>query len=606
MRICGSCATKYREPCQAGNRAALSGYLCVPQCFLYVRMSEGITLWSVFILMFFKEDVEFMYLALYRKWRPRTFDDVISQPHITQTLKNQIQNRQNSHAYLFTGPRGTGKTSCSKILAMAVNCLNPVDGNPCLECENCIGIEQGTILDVVEMDAASNNGVDNMRQLRDEASYTPTQCKYRVYILDEAHMLTKEAFNAFLKILEEPPSHVLFILATTESNKIPTTILSRCQRFDFRRIKPEDISQRLCLIAETEDYFTLEKSASDLIARLADGGMRDALSILDQCIAFSPDVVTQTVIDAAGITGKDYLFKLTDFIIAQDAASAIGLVDELYSMSKDLQGLLDELIFHFRNIMLLKTLSKPEQLVVLLPDEYEKLEEFTKKMPLATVLYILSQLQDCLDKMGKSIDKRLNLELCLITICTPSLSLSNEALIARLNKLESMLKSGAFTALQPNQPTQDTNIEQPTIQNPVLRKMSKAKVNTNTDAAPNIPQSQEKPHAEIMLEPFMDWAEVLHVFSKKDQHLWGILQNSQAFISGGFLYINSPSAFAVTMMKQEGNAKAVIGAVEEKTGVAYKIRVRSSASADTKHGDNLLDTLIDNAKKLGIEVNENN
>lgn len=554
-----------------------------------------------------------MYLALYRKWRPRTFEDVVSQPHITQTLKNQIQNRQNSHAYLFTGPRGTGKTSCSKILAMAVNCLNPVDGNPCLECESCVGIEQGTILDVVEMDAASNNGIDNMRQLRDEASYTPTQCKYRVYILDEAHMLTKEAFNAFLKILEEPPSHVLFILATTESNKIPATILSRCQRFDFRRIKAEDISQRLCSIAKAEDYFTLEKSARDLIARLADGGMRDALSILDQCIAFSPDVVTQTVIDAAGITGKDYLFKLTDFIIAQDAASAIGLVDELYSMSKDLQGLLDELIFHFRNIMLLKTLSKPEQLVVLLPDEYEKLEEFTKKMPLATVLYTLSQLQDCLDKMGKSIDRRLNLELCLITICTPSLNRSNEALIARLDKLEAMLKNGAFTATQANQTIPNADRAQVATQEPVSVQNPKTTADNPIDIAPTkpnptntivAPKPKEKSQAEMTIEPFMDWAEVLQALSKRHQHIWAILQNSQAFTGGGFLYINSPSEFAVSVMKQEGSAKAVIGAVEEKTGITYKLRVKGNAGEKSNQKENLLDTLINNAKSLGIEVNE--
>lgn len=384
-----------------------------------------------------------MYLALYRKYRPRTFEDVISQPHITTTLKNEIAQDRTAHAYLFTGPRGTGKTTCSKILAMAVNCEHPVDGNPCLECATCRGIESGSILDVVEIDAASNNGVDNIRQLRDEANYTPSQCKYRVYIIDETHMLSAGAFNALLKIMEEPPEHVKFILATTEAHKVPATILSRCQRFDFRRIRPEDIEERLLKIAASES-FTLEQPAAELIARLADGGMRDALSILDQCAAFSDRVDLDTVIQAAGVVGRDYLYELTDCIVRGDASAAVLAIDRLYSMAKDMQGLLEEMIHHFRNIMLTQTLKRADGLVAALPDEQERLNGYARKLPLSTVLWAIGEMQECLDKMGRSYDRRLTLELCFVRLCTPSMNLSNDALLSRLDRLEVQLKNGVI------------------------------------------------------------------------------------------------------------------------------------------------------------------
>ena len=273
-----------------------------------------------------------MYLALYRKYRPRTFKDVISQQHITTTLTNQLKTGQVAHAYLFTGSRGTGKTSCAKILAKAVNCLHPVDGNPCLECEACRLIDEGAS-DIYEIDAASNNGVDDVRALRDEVMYAPINCKYRVYIIDEVHMLSIAAFNALLKTIEEPPEHVVFILATTEIHKVPATILSRCQRFEFRRIDPDDSAKRLMWVAEQEKV-TLHEDAAYLISRISDGGMRDALSLLDQCISVSGDVTVQVVKECAGVAGKEHLFAFTDAVLEKNPAAALGIIDDLYQDRK--------------------------------------------------------------------------------------------------------------------------------------------------------------------------------------------------------------------------------------------------------------------------------
>ena len=261
-----------------------------------------------------------MYQVLYRKYRPKVFSDVVGQSHITSTLKNEVETGKLSHAYLFTGSRGTGKTTCAKILAKAVNCLNPINGNPCCECEICKGIESGAILDVVEIDAASNNGVDNIRDIRDESAFAPASCKYRVYIIDEVHMLSIGAFNALLKTLEEPPAHVKFILATTEVHKIPATILSRCQRFDFKRVDSESMVSRMRFIAN-EEGFTLDEEAALLIAKIADGGMRDALSVLDQCVSREKHITTETVCSVAGLTGRQHLFDLADAVKKEDAAA---------------------------------------------------------------------------------------------------------------------------------------------------------------------------------------------------------------------------------------------------------------------------------------------
>ena len=309
-----------------------------------------------------------MYKALYRKYRPMTFDDVVSQHHITTTLKNQLINGKTAHAYLFTGSRGTGKTTCARILAKALNCLNPKDGNPCLECEICRDADEGALADIIEIDAASNNGVDDVRDLRDGAVYTAERCKYKIYIIDEVHMLTREAFNALLKIMEEPPPHVKFILATTEIHKVLPTILSRCQRYDFRRILPSDIQDRLMDVAQKENI-TLDPEAAELIAKTADGGMRDALSLLDQCIAFSENVTVDIVSNAAGIAGREPVYDILDAVADHDAAKAAAVVDMLYGMSKDMQKLCDELIARFRDVMLAKAVPENLDLLVCMPSE---------------------------------------------------------------------------------------------------------------------------------------------------------------------------------------------------------------------------------------------
>lgn len=358
-----------------------------------------------------------MYLALYRKYRPRTFDDVISQEHITTTLKNQVISGNTAHAYLFTGSRGTGKTTCAKILAMAVNCEHPKNGNPCLECERCREILNGTTTDIVEMDAASNNGVDDVRQLRDEVNYTPVSCKYHVYIIDEAHMLSPAAFNALLKTLEEPPPHVKFILATTEVHKVLATISSRCQRFEFRRVDIADSAKRLLWVAGQE-HVNLTQDAAELIARLSDGGMRDALSILDRCASAGDDITSQVVRDCAGVADTKHLFEFSEMIAKRDTAGCIRLLGELYRGARDISLIIDELSTHFRDIMLCKTAPEDKELLTALPDEYPELERITGMYSLAEILRCLTLLQQCADGLGKVKQRKTLAEMCFVKMCS--------------------------------------------------------------------------------------------------------------------------------------------------------------------------------------------
>ncbi|MBD5128605.1 MAG: DNA polymerase III subunit gamma/tau [Ruminococcaceae bacterium] len=360
-----------------------------------------------------------MYLALYRKYRPRTFDDVISQEHITTTLKNQILGGSTGHAYMFTGSRGTGKTTCAKIFAMAVNCLDPKDGSPCLECERCKEIMDGTTTDIVEMDAASNNGVDDVRQLRDEVAYTPVSCKYRVYIIDEAHNLSSQAFNALLKTLEEPPPHVKFILATTELHKIPATILSRCQRFEFRRVNIEDSAQRLLAVAEKEGV-SLERGAAEFISRLSDGGMRDALSILDRCISADTNITSETVRACAGVADRKHLFALSEMIAQKDTAGCIRLLGELHKGSKDIALIVDELSGQFRDLMLYKTAPNDKELLTALPDEYAEVARIADMYSLENILRCLTLLQQCADGIGKVKQRKTLAEMCFVRMCMGS------------------------------------------------------------------------------------------------------------------------------------------------------------------------------------------
>ena len=345
-----------------------------------------------------------MYRVLYRKWRPQTFEEVYGQPHITATLKNELVSGRVAHAYLFTGSRGTGKTTCAKILSKAVNCLSPNDGDPCNECEICRGIDNGSVLDVIEIDAASNNGVDNIRDLRDEANFTPVKAKYRVYIIDEVHMLSIGAFNALLKILEEPPEHVIFILATTEVHKLPATILSRCQRFDFKRITPEDICARLQYVAEHENI-TLDEDAAALIAKVADGALRDALSLLDRCCAVDEHITSEVVTKSAGLAGRDYLMRLSECIIKKDCASALGIINELHMNSCDMERLCSEFMFHLRDLMIVKTVKNADSILIATDDELKSLKARAEKLPLEELLYDLNIIEDTFSQIKRSSNK---------------------------------------------------------------------------------------------------------------------------------------------------------------------------------------------------------
>ena len=389
------------------------------------------------------------YQALYRKYRPQTFDDVSGQAAVTQTLKTQLMTGKMSHAYLFTGSRGTGKTSCAKILAKAVNCLHPDNGNPCNCCEACRAIDSGSCMDVLEIDAASNNGVDNVRDLRDDAIYTPSQVKMRVYIIDEVHMLSISAFNALLKIIEEPPEHLLFILATTELHKVPATILSRCQRFSFRRISQEDIAARLQYVAYQENI-DLDDSAARVLARLADGGMRDGLSLLDQCAsATTGELTAERVYACLGIAGEQKCGELMGYIAGHDTKSALELFNRLYTEGKDLSAMLDEMACLTRDLLVLKTAGGGGITMLSGVASDKETLELAKKLSSAELVRMMELLQATLASFTRSASRRMDAELCIVELCQPELSLDAKALNARLTRLEEQVKSGSFVVSAP-------------------------------------------------------------------------------------------------------------------------------------------------------------
>ena len=426
------------------------------------------------------------YQALYRKYRPQTFDDVSGQMAVTQTLKTQIVSGRLSHAYLFTGSRGTGKTSCAKILAKAVNCLRPDNGNPCNCCEACRAIDSGSCMDVLEIDAASNNGVDNIRDLRDDAVYTPSQVRKRVYIVDEVHMLSISAFNALLKIVEEPPEHLLFILATTELHKVPATILSRCQRFSFRRISQEDIAARLQYVAYQENI-DLDDSAARVLARLADGAMRDGLSLLDQCAsATTGEVTAEKVYECLGIAGEQKCGALLACAAAQDTAGALKLFNQLYSQGKDIGALLDELESLLRDLLVLKT--APGAGIAMLsgvaPDS--EVVELNKRLSTGEIVRMMDLIQTTVSGFNRSAGRRMDAEMCIVSLCRPELTLDAKALNARITRLEDQIKSGRV-AIAPPAPAQPLQRGQEDEERPPIPDDMDAPPDTGEEAASPAP-----------------------------------------------------------------------------------------------------------------------
>ena len=553
-----------------------------------------------------------MYRAFYRKYRPSTFTDVVGQKHITTTLENAVKSGKTSHAYLFTGSRGTGKTSCAKILSKAVNCLNPQNGNPCNECEICKGIDNGAILDIIEIDAASNNGVDNIRDLREEANFTPATAKYRVYIIDEVHMLSIGAFNALLKTLEEPPAHVIFILATTEVHKLPSTILSRCQRFDFKRIPPEDMAARLKEVAEKENLKLADDGAM-LIARIADGAMRDALSLLDRCSSCEGEIDSAAVASSAGLAGREYIFELCDCILEKNSAKALEVIDKLYNDSCDMERLITELTSHFRNLMVSKAVKNFEDMIICSQGEIEIICEQSAKTTLATIMSCIDILTASASTMKQGANRRTSAELCIIRLCTPSLDSDINALLRRISELESAIASGKVTVKTQvpvpvkTEPKEETKPE-PTPA-PVETKTEEIK-ETVTETIKEKPVAQPQPVKEektIVLEntgtvPFDIWPEVTEKLFAKDPSLIAMLTGSSAFIHQNKYLLIKGSPVLELYLKTGDYSKIIREAVAEVTGKTYTLAVYNNKQEEAPK--NPLSDLVAKAKSLGVEIKE--
>ena len=535
-----------------------------------------------------------MYQVLYRKWRPRTFAEVYGQDTVTRALCNELQEGHLAHAYLFTGSRGTGKTSCAKILAKAVNCLHPNGAEPCNECEICRGIDDGSITDVVEIDAASNNGVDNIRDLRDEVAYAPAAAKYRVYIIDEVHMLSAGAFNALLKTLEEPPAHVLFILATTEVHKLPATILSRCQRFQFGRIAPEKIAERIACIAQAES-FTVEPEAALLLARLADGGMRDALSLLDQCVARDTNVTAQSVSETLGLVGRSYLYDLSACVRAGNGGGALSLLDQLHNASVDMERLCVEWIEFYRHLMIAQTVRDPAGLIVAPPDEIARLRQEAAQYTAADLLQALTVLQTTLDRLRGGVSRRVEMEMAALRLCTPSLQGDLGALSRRVSRLEEALRSGVPAPAATDTAPAAAPAPAPA---PVMPAPTPAEAPA-APAAPDMPAPAE--------EEFPEWPDVMARLAETSPPLWGVLQNSRATAAGEFLTILTDNDLFRTLVRQDNNANLLIRAIRDVSGRTMRIRVNKkgpSAAAEARPEPSKMDAFIARGKELGISVEE--
>lgn len=547
-----------------------------------------------------------MYQVLYRKWRPQTFSDVYGQPHITTALKNELRTNRLAHAYLFTGSRGTGKTSCAKILAKAVNCLHPVDGDPCNECAVCRGIDDGTVLDVAEIDAASNNGVDNIRDLREEVNFTPTVGKYRVYIIDEVHMLSAGAFNALLKTLEEPPAHVIFVLATTEVHKLPATILSRCQRFDFGRIAPADIAARMQYIAEQEQ-FSLTDDAALLIARLADGGMRDALSLLDQCLSRSREITADVVAAAAGMAGREYLYTLADAIRRQDSAAGLSLINDLHAASCDMERLCVELIEFFRGLMIVKSVQNAADLVVTTPAELKRMEETAAGFDLSVILHAMDALQTSLEHLKRGASRRMEMEMAILRLCSPELDTDAAGLLRRLKALEEtvrMLSAGGLPTAAPATPT-PTPVPAPAatpapVPTPAPAPVPEPLPLTPPSAPPPTPAAPPAT-GDAVEEPLANWNEILDILAQTCPPLCGGLQGSTAVKRGDMVLIQTDNDLFRILVARDGNKKLLSEAIMKATGTKYRIGLKKSAPAAAP-ADDPLAAFIRNSRQMGVEV----
>ena len=543
------------------------------------------------------------YQALYRKYRPSTFSEVVGQEHITETLKNELSSGTTVHAYLFTGTRGTGKTSCAKILARAINCNNPKNGDPCLECEACRLFENGENTDIVEIDAASNNGVDNIRELRDLIGFAPANSKYRVFIIDEVHMLSMGAFNALLKTLEEPPAHVVFILATTEVHKLPATILSRCQRFDFRRIDSEKICERIQYIAGIEGL-TVTDGAATLIASAADGGMRDALSILDLCASGSKNIDEAVVESVCAMAGNEYLLELSECIKKQDTEQAILLLDKLHNSSVDMLRLLSELTSHYRDLMIVKTVKSGKRPLVCSKARLEALEKQAESYSIKEIMYCLSGLQASFAAM-QSGNRRTEMEMAVIRLCNPSLTADTDSLDRRLSIIENAIDNIVNSKIAVNitekaadKPKEAATEEDDEIPPPIDEYSPPA-----PEESDDSPVSEEKETANDSEDtPLEKWNEIVSLLKTESPLIAGVLNDSKAYIKGEFLLIDAPnSQFRSLINSTTGNYKDSIRKAAFKIlGATYKLGPYQKNQNNTDENDPLKAL---EAKLKNLEIN---
>lgn len=558
-----------------------------------------------------------MYRVLYRKWRPAVFTDVSGQEHITSTLQNEVSSGRLNHAYLFTGSRGTGKTTCAKILAKAVNCLNPQNGNPCGECEICKGIDDGSILDIVEMDAASNRKIDDIRQIIDEVQFKPAKCKYRVYIVDEVHMLTTEAFNALLKTLEEPPEHVIFILATTEVHKLPQTIRSRCQRFDFHRIPPKAIADRVEYVVSQENA-EITESAALMLASVADGALRDALSLLDSCLAVSSHIDEEVVRNAAGLVSKTYLFELAAAIINKNPTKSLEIIDRLYSESKDMARLCDELVEHFRALMLIKTIKNPRDILIMSDDEFEQAVTQSDYLSLADIVFYMDVLSRAYQRMGRGTGDRTELEMALVKLSASELDGTIEALTARVTALEKAVKRGitvnyaqpaqqsvqAEAAQSASVPNTRTEVEEPFAKpEPEHKKAPVAK------PAPEVKPVAQR--ASVNLDelydnavPFARWVEVVDSLKSVSRSIAAAFAGSTAYESGNYLLIDTNNELAFDLLRQNGRRAEIKQTLLELTGKNYSLGPYKRSTPKKVEKTDPLNSLVQSLEGSGVEITQ--
>lgn len=503
-----------------------------------------------------------MHKALYRAYRPQTFKDVVGQEHIIRTLKNQIQNNNVGHAYLFCGTRGTGKTSTAKIFARALNCQNSVDEEPCNECEVCKDILSDNIMDVIEIDAASNNSVDDIREIRENVKYTPAKCKYKVYIIDEVHMLSQGAFNALLKTLEEPPSYVIFILATTEPHKIPATILSRCQRFDFKRVTVKDMSTRMKEICDDVNV-VVDDRALNLIARNSQGALRDALSILDQCMSFSEnDIEYKDVVDLLGTVNIEQLFEMAEYVIKEDTKKCLEILNEFVVWGKDIKNLIDDLIDHFRNLMVCKVSSDLDEIISLPEEIVEQLKDQASTIEVNDIIRILNILSTTQDAIKVSSNPRVLAEVSIMKLSQPMFDESKESLLKRISNLEEVIKSGKINI--------NSNVE-----------VESKKEDKETSEKNEVEAEEEVFYEEVKSEDVelieKSWENILtHIKKDKNMPVYAILREAKEFnVSANNLYIvfDDNFAFAKNKLSDEKTRNYIESVIREILNRSFGIKI---------------------------------